>query len=205
MSELKIYGHPRSRAFRPVWMAEELGIEFDNIALRARLGESRTPEYLAINPNGHIPAICDGDFIMWESLAINIYLAKKFPGPLSPATLEEEGLTLQWSMWAISKLEPAHSTLIQVRDVVGNHPPDAIDKVGKTIREPLGILNNVLSERKYLLGERFTVADLNLSSVLSVLPQVEFNFGSFSNLEKWLNDCLERPAAVATLALRHQN
>ena len=75
---LKIYGIPRSRAFRTLWMAKELGLEYENIAIDMGKGETRSPDYLAINPNGHIPAIDDDGVILWESMAVNLYLAKKY-------------------------------------------------------------------------------------------------------------------------------
>ena len=74
---LRIYGSPMSRAFRVLWMARELGLEYDNIPLDPRAGDTRKPDYLKINPNGHVPAIVDEDYVLWESLAINLYLAKE--------------------------------------------------------------------------------------------------------------------------------
>ena len=72
---LKIYGIPRSRAFRTLWMAKELGLEYENIPIDTQ-GGSRAPDFLKINPNGHIPAIDDDGFVLCESMAINLYLAK---------------------------------------------------------------------------------------------------------------------------------
>src|SRR5437588_323550 len=83
---LKIYGIPRSRAFRVLWMAKELGLDYENVPIDMGKGDTRTPDYLRINPNGHIPAIDDDGFILWESMAINLYLAKKYsPASLYPA------------------------------------------------------------------------------------------------------------------------
>ncbi|HEV2302443.1 MAG TPA: glutathione S-transferase N-terminal domain-containing protein, partial [Stellaceae bacterium] len=76
MSALRIYGVARSRAFRTLWMAGELGLDYEQVPVD--LGETRSPAYLAVNPNGHIPAIDDEGFILWESMAINLYLAKKY-------------------------------------------------------------------------------------------------------------------------------
>jgi glutathione S-transferase len=91
MAKLKIYGVPRSRAFRTLWLAKELGLDYDNIAVDFATGETRQPAYLAINPNGHVPAIDDNGFILWESMAINLYLAKKYGlGTLYPTALEDE-------------------------------------------------------------------------------------------------------------------
>src|SRR5438552_18333968 len=73
---LKIYGIPRSRAFRTLWMAKELGLDYENVPTDMGNGGTRTPQFLAINPNGHIPAIDDNGVVLWESMAINLYLAK---------------------------------------------------------------------------------------------------------------------------------
>ena len=87
---LKIYGVAQSRAYRTLWMAEELGLPYEHVKL-SFTGDTRTPEYLKINPNGHIPAIDEDGFILWESMAINLYLAKKHAtGRLYPTRLEDE-------------------------------------------------------------------------------------------------------------------
>ena len=75
---LKIYGVARSRAFRTLWMAKELGLDYEHIKVDFATGETRRPEHLALNPNGHVPVIDDDGFILWESMAINLYLAKKY-------------------------------------------------------------------------------------------------------------------------------
>jgi glutathione S-transferase len=90
---LKIYGIPRSRAFRTLWMAKELGLDYENIPIDTQ-GGSWAPDYLKINPNGHVPAIDDDGFVLWESMAINLYLAKKHArGSLYPIRFEDEALT----------------------------------------------------------------------------------------------------------------
>src|SRR6516162_4269069 len=93
MSRLRIYGVARTRAFRALWIANELGA-----------AGARKPEYLAINPNGRLPAIDDGGFVVWESLAITLHLAKKH-GRFYPATLEGEAKAWQWSLWAVQQVD----------------------------------------------------------------------------------------------------
>src|SRR5580692_456717 len=91
MARLRIYGIARTRAFRVLWMAEELGLDYEHIAIETGPAGARQPGYLAVNPNGRLPAIDNDGFIMWESLAINIYLAKKHAaGSLYPATPQGE-------------------------------------------------------------------------------------------------------------------
>lgn len=86
---LKIYGAVRTRAFRVLWLAEELGLDYQRIPLETGPADARRPDYLGVNPTGRLPAIDDDGFILWESLAINLYLARKHAtGTLCPATLQ---------------------------------------------------------------------------------------------------------------------
>src|SRR5437867_8344485 len=121
---LKIYGIARSRAFRVLWMAKELGVEYEHIP--TALADTRSPEYLAINPNGHIPAIDDDGFILWESMAINLYLAKKHSvGELYPTRLEDEVRAWQWSFWGMTEVEPPVHTALMNRAVYPEEKRDA--------------------------------------------------------------------------------
>ena len=106
MSRLRIYGIARTRAFRALWIAKELGLDYEHIPVEIGQAGARQPEYLAINPNGRLPAIDDGGFVLWESLAITLYLAKKHgTGRLYPATLEGEAKAWQWSLWAVQEVD----------------------------------------------------------------------------------------------------
>ena len=98
MSTLRIYGIARTRAFRVLWIAKELDLDYEHIPLEIGAAGAGKPDYLAINPNGRLPAIDDGGFVLWESLAITLYLAKKH-GRLYPKTLEGEAKAWQWSLW----------------------------------------------------------------------------------------------------------
>jgi glutathione S-transferase len=101
---LRIYGIARTRAFRALWIAKELGLDYEHIPVEIGSAGARQAEYLAINPNGRLPAIDDGGFVLWESLAITLYLAKKH-GRLYPATLEGEAKAWQWSLWAVQEVD----------------------------------------------------------------------------------------------------
>ena len=99
---IRIYGKPRSRTFRCLWMAEETGVPYENVKTEFDRGEARTPEFLRINPNGHVPALEDGDVRLFESLAINLYLARRYGGALWPRDVADEGRVFQWSIWAMT-------------------------------------------------------------------------------------------------------
>ncbi len=193
---LKIYGSPMSRAFRVLWMARELGLQYENIPLDPRAGDTRKPDYLKINPNGHVPAIADGDYVLWESLAINLYLAKKHGGPLAPVDLTEEGKVLAWSMWALTELEDNIVTLVQSVLMPPERKPDAarIERVKQALQAPLRVLDAALAQRQYLVGNRFTVADLNVAGVAAGLGIAKFDLGAWPNVNTWLAACTGRRA-----------
>src|SRR5579859_3478690 len=101
---LRIYGAARSRGLRTLWMVGELGLDYEHLDYAPRSPQTRTPEYLALNPNGAVPTIDDDGFVLSESMAINFYLAKKH-GKLYPADAKNEALTWQWSLWETDRLD----------------------------------------------------------------------------------------------------
>jgi glutathione S-transferase len=104
VTKLKIYGYPQSRAVRALWLCEELGVPYELVHTGTTDGGTRTASYLKINPAGHIPAIDDDGFKLSESMAINLYLAKKH-GKLYPETPQGEAKAWQWSFWVMSELD----------------------------------------------------------------------------------------------------
>ncbi len=198
MSKLKIYGVPRSRAFRTLWLAKELGLDYDNIGTDFATGETRQPAYLKINPNGHVPAIDDDGFILWESMAINLYLAKKYGlGTLYPGGLEEEARAWQWSLWGMTEIERPVLTAMFNRAIYPEDKRDAVaaDAAEKELQHPLGVLDGAVTKTPYLLGAGFTVADLNVAAILSWARPARIDFASFPKAADWLARCALRPAA----------
>ena len=118
MSALKIYGTPASRTVRVLWMAKELGLEFESIPVDFKTGETDSADYKKINPNGRIPTLQDGDLTLCESMAINLYLAKKYPGPLTPKTVEDDGRAIQWTIWGVTEVEGHFVDLLHHRENV---------------------------------------------------------------------------------------
>jgi len=205
MAKLKIYGIPRSRAFRTIWMAKELGLEFDNIPIDMGKGETRSPDFLKINPNGHIPVIDDDGFVLWESMAINLYLAKKHArGSLYPIRFEDEARTWQWSFWGMTEVERPVLTAMFHRAILPEDQRDAAlaEESERQLGRPLMVLDGVLAASPYLLGEHFTVADLNVASILSWARPARIDFGPFPKVADWTKRCAERPAARAARELQ---
>ena len=143
---IKLYGIPRSRAMRPLWMLEELGLPYEQVKV-SFVGDTRKPEFLRLNPNGHIPVLQDGDLVLWESLAINLYLARKYDKGLWPKRVEDEGRAFQWSLWSMTELEePLLTTLLhRVFYPEDQRDPKKADDAAERFKTPLGVLNGVLA------------------------------------------------------------
>jgi len=195
---VKIYGPTASRAARALWIVHELGIPFEHIAVEMK--DLKGADYLKINPNGKVPAMVDGEFKLFESMAINLYLAAKHgKGGFMPASLEDQALTWQWSFWGMTELEkPLLTILIDTfMTPPDKRKPDAVAEAQKALPKPLGVLNGALEGRDYLLGPAFTVADLNLASIMSWAKSIKVDFGPFPVAGAWLDRCLARPAYKA--------
>ncbi len=205
MSGLRIYGIARTRAFRALWVAEELGVPFEHLPIEIGAAGARASEFAALNPNGRLPFIVDGDFVLFESLAITLYLTKKHStGKLYPGSLAGEALAWQWSFWAIAEVDRGVNiwSLHAVRLPPAERDGGLREEALKVIAAPFKVLDAALAEKPYLLGGDFTVADLNVAAVIS--RAADMDLSAVPNLKAWLTRCLERPAARAALALKDE-
>ena len=206
MSPLRIYGIARTRAFRALWIAKEIGLDYEHVPIEIGEAGARKAEYLAVNPNGRLPAIEDDGFVLWESLAITLYLAKKHStGRLYPAALQDEARCWQWSLWALNEVDRGVNiwSLHAVRLPPADRDPQKLAEALKVIAGPFRVLDAALAERPYLLGDEFTVADLNVAAVIS--RAIDMDLSATPRLGAWLERCLERPAAVAARRLREES
>ncbi|HWF78489.1 MAG TPA: glutathione S-transferase family protein [Caulobacteraceae bacterium] len=196
---LTIHGSARSRTMRVLWMAEELGLDYTHDPVAFDDPQLKSPEFLRLNPAGAIPTIEDDGFALAESLAINLYLARKHAlGGLYPATLEGEAQAWRWSLWAQGQLEPWIMGDALLADLQAAAAPHA----APVIAAALATLERALAERGWLLGGTFTVADLNVAAVLSPSRAGRLDLTSYPRVSDWLQCCYARPAAVAARA-RH--
>ena len=202
MSKPKLYGISASRAFRSIWAAEEIGLDYEHVPTSFR-GDAQTPEYLEINPNGRIPALVDGDLQLFESMAINMYLAKRYGPALVPDKLDGEARALQWSVWAISEIEPLQMQIVIQTFFTPEDKRDnaVIERAGKSLERPLNVLNDALANSDYLLGSEFSIADLNLSGVMDLLNMVSFDLSAWPNVQRWLSACYGRDSYARAKAV----
>jgi glutathione S-transferase len=191
---LTIYGVYRSRASRNIWLALELGIPFKVVPViqRYRLKEPIAPSvvhtksasFLRLNPNGHIPTIDDEGVVMHESMAINLYLAKKHGGPLAPANFIEDGRMTMWSLWAVTEVEPHSLSIAQ---------QGPSESTIAALRGPFAVLDEALAGG-FLVGGRFSVADINVAEVVRYAQGAWTLFEQATRVTAWLAGCQSRPA-----------
>lgn len=214
---LTLYGVYKSRASRNVWLLNELGVPFKLVPViqHYRLENpqapdaplhTRSPAFLKINPNGHVPSIDDEGLVLHESLAINLYLARKHGGALAPATLAEEGQAGMWALWAANEVEP-HSLLV-LYHLVSNVPAERDPKIARisieALRAPFAVLDKALAASGFAMGDRFTVADINLAEVFRYAQPARELFDAAPNVKAWLAACQARPAFKAMMAERER-
>lgn len=213
---LTIYGVYRSRASRNIWLAEELGLPFKIVPViqHYRLPDpnapgaplnTRSPDFLKVNPNGHVPTVDDDGLVLHESLAINLYLARKHGGPLAPANIAEDGEMTMWALWAATELEAQALTILYHR--VGGAPggvkdPKVADAAVTALRGPFAVLDAALAKTGFLVGGRFTVADINMAEVARYALAAPELFDAAPNVKKWLAACQARPAFKKMWAAR---
>jgi glutathione S-transferase len=203
VSGLRIYGIARTRAFRALWMAEEVGLAYEHLPVEIGDAGARAPEFLSLNPNGRLPVIVDDGFVLFESLAITLYLAKKHSnGKLYPGTLEGEARAWQWSLWALTEVDRGVNiwSLHAVRLPPAERDAAKRDEALKVLAAPFKVLDAAMAQQPYLLGNDFTVADLNVAAVIS--RAIDMDLSAVPSLKAWLMRCLERPAARKALALK---
>ena len=191
---IKLYGVPRSRALRSLWMLEELSLPYENVKITPA-SDTRTPEFLRLNPNGHVPVLQEDGLTLCESMAINLYLARKYDKGLWPRAVEDEGRVFQWSMWAMTELEDPIITALRNRVLLPPEQRDAqkAEDAAQRFVAPLKVLDGALAGKTYLLGDTFTVADLNVASVLMLAPLASLNLSSAASAQAWLGRCTSRP------------
>jgi glutathione S-transferase len=214
---LTIYGVHRSRASRNIWLAHEIGLQFRHVPViqAYRLSDphapgaplnTRSPAFLKINPNGHVPSLDDDGLVLHESLAINLYLAKRYGGALGPADIAEDGQMGMWALWASTEVEP-HSIQILCHRV--NYPPaDRDPAVAQaaidTLRAPISVLDREVAATGFLVGGRFTVADVNVAEVIRYALAAPELFEATPALRRWLEACHARPGFKRMMADRER-
>lgn len=212
---LKIYGVLRSRATRPVWMARELGVAFEHVpviqsyrlpnpdAADAPLN-TNSASFRAVNPNGQVPVLDDDGFVLNESFAITLYLARKYGGPLAPKDAGEDGLATMWTLWAATEVEASALRAMQNSAAVKTRDEAVYGAAVAALKPKFAVLDKALQQGGgYLVGGRFTVADLNVAEAVRYAQAAPELFADAPHVRDWIAACQGRSAFTAMMAERN--
>jgi glutathione S-transferase len=196
-------------------MAMELGIPFQRVPVIQvyRLPDpgaadvplnTSSPEFRAVNPNGLVPSIDDDGFVLNESLAITLYLARKHGGPLAPKDAREDGLMTMWTLWAATECESHALRIMQNAGAVKTRDATLYDAGVLALTPKFAVLDKALREGGgFLVGGRFTVADLNVAEIIRYAQAAPELFAEAPHVQSWIRACQSRPAFVAMMAERN--
>lgn len=206
-----LYGVFRSRASRPIWLLFEAGVPFDHVkviqayrlpgaAMEGVTLATNSPEYLAVNPQGQIPAMKDGDLVLTESLGIVLYLARRYGGALGPADDAETALMEQWALWAATAVEtPALEIMMAPPGEMGQA---TLDVSAEKLRRPLARLQKHLAAQDWMIARGFTAADIVVAECLRYAQGHPTLLAEFPAVKGWLERCQSRPAFQKMWAAR---
>lgn len=198
----------RSRGSRNLWLAEEGGFELalapvwqayrlDDPEVEGAPMNTRSPSFLALSPMGAVPVLVDGDLVLTESLAINLYLARRYGGDLGPRDEAENAEMTQWALFAAASVEAPALAIQQAygdgRDRTAEGKA-AIEEAAGKLGRPLGALEAHLANRAWMVGGRFTVADVNTAEVVRYMQPHPALLNAHPATDAWLRRCQARPA-----------
>jgi len=191
---MKIYGSKNSSAGRCWWAAAEAGVELEQIPLDFQKDEHKSEAYLKINPNGKIPTLVDGDVVIWESMAINNYIAEKFkPDLFGPQDAASHAHLSQWSYWSLAHLNRAMEPLY-MQKYRGPLPAEEVPKHMAELDKWMKILDAHLEGKDYLVGNVFTIADINVASIVGSGRMFDLDLSPYANIKRWVGGLSQRPA-----------
>ena len=199
---LTLYGTSKSRSGRSLWALEELGVKYEHVPVE--VAKAKSSEHLQRNPNGHVPVLNDDGHYLWESMAINLYLAEKYgKTPFWPTTANGHGDCFKWSFFGMTEIEPHLMILLRNRLFLPADQRDekAIAAAEESLKAPLKVLDDQLKKSPYLLGNDFTIADLNVAAVLSFAQLAKVDMSATPAMQAWLQKCLGREANQRVRAL----
>jgi len=203
---LKLYGQYRSRAFRVAWLLKESSIPYEhvNVTINVEGATCKEPSYVALNPNARVPTIDDDGFVMWESAAINLYLAEKYRSPLWPKDMQGKGRACQWAFFIANDVEPHMITVMQHRLMFApeKRNPALADAADEKLQPRLMVLDDFLRKNAFFDVDRWGLADFMVASVCYSFFAMKYDLSRYPSFQKWLMASIERPKAKEARALR---
>jgi glutathione S-transferase len=198
MPDITLYGRKTSvNVQKAVWVLEELRVPYTQVELGLDFGGLDTPEYLAMNPNGLVPTLKDGELVLWESHAVVRYLAGNYgAGNLWPESPRVRALADQWTDWTATRFQPAWTAVFTA---VVRTKPEARDKAAiaravEAAKACFRILDPVLARTPYLLGDRLTYGDIAAGAMLYRWYTMDIPREPMAGVDAWYERLKARPA-----------
>ena len=201
---IKFYFSGAPNPLKVALFFEEAGLAYEPIPVDTRKGEQHTPAFLKINPNSKVPVIVDGDATVFDSNAILLYLAEKTGKFLPPNTPADRGAMLSWLMFVATGVGPFSGQSVHFR----HHAPETIDYARKRYSfeamRHYKILNDRLADRRYMLGDTYTIVDMDVWGWARMVPFVlgDDAMPQLPNLKRLVDEIEARPAAKAAATLK---
>jgi len=213
---LTLYGVLRSRASRPIWLLNEIGLPFAHVPViqAYRLAQASaadaplntaSPEFLKVNPLGQIPAFVENGLVLTESMAITSHIARQHGGLLGPQSPAEHALIEQWTLLAATAIEAPALEILYITGDGGADTPEgqaAIAIAAEKLRRPFHRLEGYLAGHSHLVADRFTVADLNVAECVRYAQAHPTLVSEFPAVTAWMHRCQSRPAFQKMWAAR---
>jgi len=204
---LKLYGQYRSRAFRVAWLCKESNIPYEhhNVTINIENATCKEPWYTALNPNQRVPTIDDDGLVMWESAAINLYLAEKYKSPLWPKDPAGKARALQWAFYIANDVEQPMIVIQRNRYML---PPDKRDAAAageaeKQLAPKMKVLEEYVAKHRFFAGDAWGLADFMVASVAYSMWINKFALlDQYPKFKAWLEESVNRPAAREARKLR---
>ncbi|UYG03387.1 glutathione S-transferase family protein [Halomonas sp. LR3S48] len=199
---LKLYGTPPTRVLRVIWLLNELGLEYELVPVALMQGEHLQPDFLALNPAAKVPVLVDGDQIITESAAIQLYLAEKYPqAGFIPNTVEERAQMYRWNFFLVTEIEQPLWRIARHTFVYPDEKrlPKDVDLARQECLEMVAVLEHHMQERECVVGDRLSVADFNAAYTLDWANEEEM-LGDAPRLKDYLKAMYARPTAPPTIA-----
>jgi len=204
---LKFYYSGAPNPMKVALFLEEAGLPYEAIPVDTRKGDQHTPDYLAVNPNAKVPAIIDGEAVVFDSTAILLYLGEKTGKFMPQNTPKLRGELLSWMMFVGTGVGPFTGQSVHFRNYAPEKIPYALNRYAYEAQRHFGILNERLGKQTYMLGESYTIVDMNVWGWARLVPTAlgEEYWAKFPNLKRLVDEISAHPAAGRAVALKDQH
>lgn len=199
---IKLYGTPPTRALRVIWLLNELGLEYELLAVDLLQGENQQQDFLALNPAGKVPVLVDGSLVVSESAAIQLYLAEKYPqAGFIPEAVEDRAQMYRWIFFLVTEIEQPLWRIVRHSLIYPEEKrlPQDIELARQECVEMVAVLERHMEEREFVVADRLSVADFNAAYTLDWANEAKMLDGT-PRLREYLRSMYARSTAPPTIA-----